>query len=77
MSHFGKQRVIVATQRGVGATYIPINRYLSELSVSVVPNGATYTVDYTHQNILRVPAQNELDGSDVIAAESATWTVVG
>jgi hypothetical protein len=61
----------------VGAVYAPINRYADDLSITVVPNGATYTVDYTLQNILRAPAPNELNGSDVVAAADAVWTNVG
>ena len=74
---YGKQRVILVTQRGVGTSYAPINRYTDDISITVVPNGATYTVDYTLENILRSASPIELDGSDVVAAASAVWTNIG
>lgn len=76
MGH-GTQRVIVAEQRGVGATYIPINRYGDDLTVTVEPNGATYTVDYTLENIIRAPSPNELEGADLATGPTATWTNLG
>jgi len=76
MGH-GKQRVIVANQRGVGAVYAPINRYIDDITVTVAPNGATYTVDYTLENIIRAPSVNELAGSDVTTPALATWTNLG
>ncbi len=76
---YGKQRVILRTQRGVGAVYAPINRYLDDITVTVVPNGATYTVDYTQQNVIRAPSplDTQLTGLDIVAPASAIWTNLG
>jgi len=75
MSH-GTQRIIVVTQQGVGIKYIPINRYADDLSLTVVPNGATLTVDYTLENIIRAPSVGELDGTDLTTGANATWTAL-
>ncbi len=70
----GKQRIIVGRTRGVGALYIPINRYCADLSLTVVPAGATYTVDYTLENIIRAPSYSELNGTDLSTGAAATWS---
>jgi hypothetical protein len=72
-----KQRVIVASQRGVGAKYIPIDRYADDITLVVVPNGATYTVDYTLQNILRTIRGDEQESDDLVLAANANWTPLG
>jgi hypothetical protein len=70
------QRVIVVeTVAGVGVTYIPINRYSPNITVQATPNGAaTFTVDYTLDNIIR-GAANPYDTSEgLVAAASAIWS---
>jgi hypothetical protein len=70
------QRVIVKeTVAGVGITYIPINRYAQGLTVQCTPNGAaTFTVDYTLDNVIR-GAANPYDTSEgLVAPASAVWS---
>jgi hypothetical protein len=72
MSH-GNARIIVGRTRGVGALYIPINRYRDDVTITVEPAGATYTVDYTLENIIRAPSVGELHGTDLTTGAAATW----
>jgi hypothetical protein len=71
---YGRQRIIIGRTRGVGALYIPINRYCDDVSLTVVDGGGTYTVDYTLENIIRAPGWQEPDGTDLTTGAAATWS---
>ena len=63
----------LTTAVGVGATYIPVNRYCDDTSIVVVANGTvTFTVDSTLDNI-RPTAGLVNSPSDAVAAASAVW----
>lgn len=65
----------VTTAAGVGATYVPIDRFPDNITIQAIVSGTvTFTVDFTNENIIRA-AQNPYDQSeDLVAAASAAWS---
>lgn len=63
------------TAAGIGATYIPINRYVDSTSIQLTVSGTvTFTVDYTLDNIRPGAAASAVNApGNGVAAASATW----
>lgn len=69
-------RVITGqTEDGVGATYIPINRYAENTTIHVIANGTvTFTVDQTLDNIVRAAANpTDISAARAVAPADAEW----
>lgn len=70
----GYSRPIVVAATGVGAAYIPVDRYPEDMTVTVDANGNTFTVDYTQENIIRGPASSyDVNSQDLTTPAAAIW----
>lgn len=78
MGHARRRPIVGRTADGVGATYIVVDGQ-DDTHVQCIANGtATYTVDYTLQNILfdsaaTAAVQGNAEQDRYVAAASADW----